>query len=89
MAVEVHPLMQNSYDLDGVSAPSVEEHVGSSRELEIARPYIVARATSARVSGYGLYGPFNLPDVHLGLLGAPSLFSESPDRFQIRPSSGR
>ena len=88
MAVEVHALVQNAYDVYVGSSLPVEEEVRADRELEVARPDVIAGATAARIGGGGLDSALKISQISLSLIHAPLVSAIGPDTFKVCASEG-
>ena len=90
VAVDVHSLMEDADDINiTVVRDSVEHQMGSRRQLEIARPDLIACAADSRVRRGSFEDTLQQAQVMLGLVGAPLFFGVVPDVFKIGLSRRR
>ena len=84
VSVDVHPLMQDPYDVDGaVGAEAVVEGVRSCGELSIAWANLVAAAANPRVRRSTFDGVLKSAQVRLSLVDVPPLRCVVPNFFEV------
>jgi len=83
MAVEIHPLVQDSHDFYTCWMWPEEKHVGPDGEPAIARSNVIAWQAAAGVGRDRLHGEPQAVRVALRLIGAPLLFPELPNAAKV------
>jgi hypothetical protein len=58
--IEVHPLMQDAYDIDASFDSAIEHEMRAGRILAVACADVIATAATTGILGHDLYGTLNL-----------------------------
>jgi hypothetical protein len=89
VSVDVHPLVQDPYDVDdALGAEAMVEGVRSCGELAVARANLVAAVANPRVRHGTFDGVLKSAQVLIGLVDVPPLRCVVPNFFEVGLSGG-
>jgi hypothetical protein len=71
MSVEVHPLMEDAYNIDAAFDQLVKHEMRPARILAITRSDVITRPAQAGIIRQHFDDPPNLANIELGLINAP------------------
>ena len=88
MPVEIHGVVQDAHDVDGLSCHTIEQDMRAGGVFEISSPDSLRRPATPGIGGNEHNVALDISYIFFGLIFTPSTNGEIPDPGEIRLRTG-